>query len=111
MGNMLKREWFKRLIAVTLSLMVAVTFIPLLGDAAFAESEDGVDSNSGASSEILTEQDGFNDAEQPSEVPDADLPESESENDADIISDDSEDTIAEQSDTINKSDTTESDVE
>lgn len=40
MGNMLKREWFKRLIAVTLSLVVAVTFIPLLGDAAFAEGED-----------------------------------------------------------------------
>ena len=45
MGNMLKREWFKRLIAVTLSLVVAVTFIPLLGDAAFAEGEDAGDKN------------------------------------------------------------------
>lgn len=38
-----KKEIIKKLISIALALVVGVTFIPLLGDAAFAEGEDASD--------------------------------------------------------------------
>lgn len=35
----MKKEWTKKLLALALSLVVAVTFVPLLGDSVFAEGE------------------------------------------------------------------------
>ncbi len=40
MQKIMKNEIIKKLLSVSLALVVAVTFIPLLGDAAFAEGED-----------------------------------------------------------------------